>query len=499
MRALIVEDEKTPRELLRTLVPWGELGFDRVDTARHGREALPFLEQGDVDVVLTDVRMPKMDGIELAVTVRDRWPRTVLLFLSAHSDKEYLRSAIRLQAQDYLDKPIEIPLVTAALRKAADEVRLRRVDAPLRRQMWVQAALGVVQGDLPPRWTTGPLRVVIAAPALGHRAPPGWAATVVETVNRDGFLEGAFAAAAQEGQEVVLVAPPEGPLEGAPWETLLGQLQERLAPLDPGGRLRLGVAPVADLSKIGASVALARQALADAFYRPEASWLTPRGGEPRPFRLGDDWTIPFKDQLARGESGAALKGLDHLEARALAHRDPDLVRVRSTWSEALGLALDFVPAWGPGERQARLAKLEADLAEAPHLGAVAELCRDCFRRLFVQAASELHTEDRVKRAQAYMEVHFADPDLTVDAVAAHVGYSESYFCTVFKQTTGTTVKDHVTKLRIERAKAYLWEKTPPTLADLALKVGYRDPNYFSTVFKRLAGTSPGAYRKRALG
>jgi len=111
----------------------------------------------------------------------------------------------------------------------------------------------------------------------------------------------------------------------------------------------------------------------------------------------------------------------------------------------------------------------------------------------------LHAEDKVLKARAFIETRFTDPDLTVDAIAAHVGFSESYFCTVFKQTEGTTVKDWVTRFRIERAKAYLWEKDPPTLADLALKVGFRDPNYFSTVFKRLTGTSPGAYRKKALG
>jgi CheY-like chemotaxis protein len=122
MNALIVEDEKTPRELLRDLVPWALHGFDRVDTARNGLEALDLLDQGGVDLVLTDVRMPKMDGVELALEVRRRWPDCVLIFLSGFSDTEYLKTAIRVQAQDYLDKPIDLALVTRAVAEAARTV-----------------------------------------------------------------------------------------------------------------------------------------------------------------------------------------------------------------------------------------------------------------------------------------------------------------------------------------------------------------------------------------
>jgi DNA-binding NarL/FixJ family response regulator len=186
MRALIVEDEKTPRELLRDLVPWSSHGFTRVDTARNGLEALALLEGGEVDLVLTDVRMPKMDGVELALEVRRRWPDCVLLFLSGFSDKEYLKTAIRVQAQDYLDKPIDLALVGQAVSLAAqtlgerrsvrevsqrEEQALRNL-APLRRQALAQ---GLVRGEafsVPPedRFSDGPLRV-LAATGLPQRGP----------------------------------------------------------------------------------------------------------------------------------------------------------------------------------------------------------------------------------------------------------------------------------------------------------------------------------------
>lgn len=501
MRALIVEDETTPRELLLRLVNWSGLGFDQVETARNGLEALEVLSRGGIDVLLTDVRMPRMDGISLAVSIRDRWPDTVLIFLSGHSEKEYLKSAIRLQASDYLDKPIEIPVVEAALSRAGEEVRKRRASTvllPLRRQASALTLFGLSTGVVAEPFQTDPLRVIVVRPGPGRTAPPAWGPSVVDLVNSDLFVQPRFAAALVEEQTVAMVA--DGTLSScaADFDRAVAELLGRISVLgdvEP----HIGVAPALPRNQIAHGLALARTALSDGFYRPSVCIHPSRPTESRPFEFSPEAQAAWRPLMETSDYSAILRQFDHLEQRALALRDPDLDRVRRAWYNAIEFVLPFVPAWGPGECQARLQKLEGDLLRSWSLGEMAEVCRDCFRRLFLQQAGELHTEDRVKKAKEFILTRFSDPDLTVDAVATHVGFSESYFCTLFKQTAGTTVKDYVTQLRIERAKAYLWEKTPPTLADLALRVGYRDPNYFSTVFKRLTGTSPGAYRKRALG
>jgi two-component system response regulator YesN len=513
LRALIVEDEKTPRELLRDLVPWARHGFDRVETARNGLEALAILEGGEVDLVVTDVRMPKMDGIELSLEVRRRWPECVVIFLSGFSDKEYLKTAIRVQAQDYLDKPIDLAAVEAAVAEAARTATERRFSraeserdeqvlkelAPLRRQALAQGLFGLgpgAGGPLDDGFAQGPLRALVVVPVS---AAPEWPPAVLGRLNSGDCPFPGFAAAPGFGPEILIACDRALASDQLSFDRSVESL---LGWLDPQGErgLRIGVSSLVDgPGDLVGALASARSALDESFYRPLERVYTMRPRSERSFELPTDSLAVWRQALEAGDYQAVLRHLDVLEQRALAVRDPDHHRVRRVWLGAMEFVLGFVPAWGPAERSARLAKLAAEFDELTNLPALAAAAKDCFERLFVLSPGELHVGDRVQKARLYIEDKFADPDLTVDVIASHVGFSESYFCTVFKQAQGITVKDFVTRHRIERAKAYLWEKDPPTLADLALKVGFRDPNYFSTVFKRLTGTSPGAYRKKALG
>jgi two-component system response regulator YesN len=102
---------------------------------------------------------------------------------------------------------------------------------------------------------------------------------------------------------------------------------------------------------------------------------------------------------------------------------------------------------------------------------------------------------RIERVKAYVRAGFGDPDLSVEAIAAAAGLSVSYLCTLFKATCGSTVKDHVTQVRVEHAKELL-RRADGKLQAIALQVGFRDANYFSTVFKREVGVTPSEYRER---
>lgn len=120
MRLLIVEDEERTREMLCKHIAWGELGINELETARNGMIALERFQSFRPDIVLCDIRMPKMDGIEFAQQLRKIDVSCKLLFLSGFSDKEYLMSAIRLNALDFIEKPINLDKVREAVREAVE-------------------------------------------------------------------------------------------------------------------------------------------------------------------------------------------------------------------------------------------------------------------------------------------------------------------------------------------------------------------------------------------
>ena len=105
MKLLIVDDDAFIRAGITKNINWDDYGIASIETAEDGLEAFETSLWFKPDILLTDVKMPRIDGIELAKKVRENIPECKIIFMSAYSDKEYLKSAIRLSAVDYIEKP----------------------------------------------------------------------------------------------------------------------------------------------------------------------------------------------------------------------------------------------------------------------------------------------------------------------------------------------------------------------------------------------------------
>jgi len=104
MRVLIVEDDRLVRKGFISLMPWEQFGMQIIGEAGNGEDALEFLAEHDIDLLITDLAMPRMNGIELIRIVRDRYPRIWTVVLTFHQDFEYIQEALRLGAIDYIAK-----------------------------------------------------------------------------------------------------------------------------------------------------------------------------------------------------------------------------------------------------------------------------------------------------------------------------------------------------------------------------------------------------------
>ena len=108
IKAIIVDDEHLTRQGLLEYVDWKSAGIVVVGEATDGLEGLDLVKEVQPDIAICDVRMPKMDGIELAKKIREEFPNCRIIFLSGYSDTEYLKSAIKLKALDYIEKPFNL-------------------------------------------------------------------------------------------------------------------------------------------------------------------------------------------------------------------------------------------------------------------------------------------------------------------------------------------------------------------------------------------------------
>ena len=105
-KVMFVDDEILIREHIRDYVDWDKEGFIYCGDASDGEMALPLIEKWKPDILITDIRMPFMDGIQLSKIVKQRLPNTKIVILSGHDEFEYARTALRIGVEEYLLKPI---------------------------------------------------------------------------------------------------------------------------------------------------------------------------------------------------------------------------------------------------------------------------------------------------------------------------------------------------------------------------------------------------------
>jgi len=128
---LVVDDEKLIRDTLLHYVPWHSLGIGTVLEANDGKQALEMMQKTPPDIVVTDIKMPHMDGIALAQRVRECFPEIRFVFLSGHTDKEYLKEAIHLHVDAYIEKPIDLDEFGTLIQKLAEECVKRKQEQNL--------------------------------------------------------------------------------------------------------------------------------------------------------------------------------------------------------------------------------------------------------------------------------------------------------------------------------------------------------------------------------
>ncbi|MGQ4668482.1 response regulator [Metabacillus halosaccharovorans] len=126
IKMLIVDDEPIISQGLRMTIPWDSHGIEVIGEASDGKHALEILEKQKVDIVLTDVRMPEMDGIKLAKTIYEQMPHIRVIIISGYDDFHYAREAIRFRVKDYLLKPVDIEELVSKVSKLAEEINYER-------------------------------------------------------------------------------------------------------------------------------------------------------------------------------------------------------------------------------------------------------------------------------------------------------------------------------------------------------------------------------------
>src|SRR5699024_5326106 len=116
IKMLIVDDEPIICQGLKDTIPWRDMNVEVIGTSYNGKQSLAIMNEKNIDLVLTDVYMPEMNGLELSKHISNDFPNTRIIMLSGYDEFEYARQAIRLDIEDYLLKPVDIDELTLLVR-----------------------------------------------------------------------------------------------------------------------------------------------------------------------------------------------------------------------------------------------------------------------------------------------------------------------------------------------------------------------------------------------
>lgn len=524
---LIVDDEKHTRESIRDFIPWTELGINRVVVAKNGVEALEEAEKAHPEIILCDVRMPRMDGIEFAGHVRNLLPRSRILFLSGFADKSYLKSAIELRADRYVEKPINYTELTQAVRDAlhlylkenAREQEIHqlreRLDSNLPHLFndWVYGLLSEgghaafydrllteASDHLPGFPRRG--HFLCASARLywhkGHNAKKDRLTSFRSRLSTEAELGTVklLVAASPDGDELVLILADSAVMLPSLPMGLFRRILEKTEQLSDGDfTVALGIGlPVQSPSSLRSSYRQAADLSQRSFYHGFGQIYSEGSPLEEDFIPDETFTDSFFTLFPEkmDELELLLKDL----GKRLANESiyfPDAVK---KYFGGLLMETAFEArrsdAGGSGLSQ-KVPVFLKDIQQSMTLEAMLTHFFNAVKALREEPEQSERYNEKIREAIGFIREHYMEPELSLQAIADGLYLNQNYLCTLFKKQTGKTLNDFITETRLEAAR-HLLRKSGARMYEIAEKTGFGDPNYFATLFKKYTGLTPTQYK-----
>ncbi len=506
-RVIIVDDEPVIRRGLRETIEWDALGLEVAGEAADGIEALKLIRETNPEILITDIRMPDMDGIQLIREVKKLETNIKITILSGYSDYDYLKAAIRLGVDNYLLKPIDNDELVSNLKNAVSEIEKEAAVSLQIRQGTVllrsNTLRRLVTGNIRPEelkekaeFLHIPLdaeKYLCAVCATGRQASGDRRdAFFRETVSekKDGQL------AFMDGDgNLALLLYTRGEGEGREEARKLLETLAETAQREWEIPLMIGAGEFTEGTEgIRQSYESAKEALEYCAFLKNGGvvWASEVPETAQAEQIPDRIDYGrMKEYIRRGEAETLKEYLDSSLTAMTAEAGASLHRIRNLMMHIAVRTTDcFRGIYG--SMNAFREPADFDYARLFTLKSFTDMRSWLFRLcdgLFAANRALLgRSSSLVGLAVDYITEHFRE-GVTLRQVAADCHANTSYLGQIFRKETGSAFTDYVNALRIQEAQKLL---ANPTLKvyEIAEQVGFTDYHYFLKIFKKVTGKSP---------
>lgn len=536
-KLLIVDDEEEVREGLIQKITWNKFNFEIVGEAKNGREALDIFEDIVPDIVITDISMPIMNGLELSEYVRLNYPTVKTVILTGYDDFNYAQQAIRFGVEDYILKPVLPKDIDALLLKLKDKLDLEiehkenitklkehfNESLPIIREKYLSL---IVQGNLDEEEIRSKINFfsfslkggcyVVAAASIdnnGHKEKifsdkdtelMRFAVINIAKEITDKYSIGE--ALFHNSELVIIFSFNDTDVGGACnadtiFRKVYSVLEEIRQNVEKHLKLTvtIGVGSVFNcLTKLRDSYKAALSALEYKMLIGESRILFIEDLEPKRKEA-----IAFDEQTERHLLSAVKFGNDREVKEIINEIFTILLGSKAPLQEYQLYLVEVVAAISKMCRDVEIdaasilgirTNLYVEMLEFRSLNEIKTWMEGiCIRLMkYIAESRQNTTQLLLKKAQDYVIDNYGDEGLSIQKVADYLHISQSYLSMIFKKETGETFLKYLVKVRLNAAIELL--RGPSKTAEIAEHVGYPDLSYFSYFFKKNFGMSPREYR-----
>lgn len=525
-KMILVDDEEDVRESIERKVDWSALGFEVVGSVNNGEEALELIDHMHVDVVMTDIKMPFMDGLTLSAKVKENYKNTKVVLYSGFDDFEFAREAIHLEVEEYLLKPIGAKDLETVFRRIKENLELefderRNLDnlrdyyqksLPLMRE---QLLVGLLEGKV------GEEQARMRIHSYGMELEASYYCVAV--VRGDSSVK-----EFQTGQMLMLSLSnlAKEYLEKSQkchvflyldYIIIIGQLLEEKEIMDFVYHIdqvcKMG-SRMLDM-KVDAGVGHAYPELiqmAVSFEEAKDAFHYRVLGEENGRAIYIQDVEPASKEMVYQELQGISKVIQEIKfgtGESLDEAINEFVLELKGENKAAVWRYHFAVMEMVTELLKLLRNYQLDMSEIfdknvvlyqevetiPSLGELSLWLKEKCNKIWgmIRKNRTRSTNILTEKAKLYIEEHYAKSDLSVEQLCSFLNVSATYFSAMFKKETGMSFVSYLTKIRLEHAMELL-NNTEDKSYIIAEKVGYTEANYFSYVFKKQYGVSPSKYR-----
>lgn len=422
-KVFVVEDEIVTREGIRNSIPWDETAFTLVGEAPDGEMALHALRDIKPDILITDIKMPFMDGLALSRLIKKDFPWIKIMILSGHDEFQYAREAISIGVEEYLLKPVSAVEMLGSLNKIAKSIEdeKQRLNA---------------MKDLETR----------ALSAEEMKKDKWFLKLLTGQLNAMEIMEGSK----DMGMD----------LHADSYVVMMAQCSRFADKYVPYSRIHLVLNRVIE-------------ARDDVFYYSQSM---------------DKYIL-----LIKNTRGLDMEDPLYSLAQAIKHEAESKLccQISLGIGSVVERASDISASFNDADLVLRQI-LQSGVSQIVGIDDLRDKTQDS-----ASSGAPLKSKHHQKMMQAkeYIRENFRDPDLSLNIVAEQVNFSPNHFSTVFSQEEGCTFIEYLTSTRMDFARNLLLMSSKKC-SDITYEVGYRDPHYFSFIFKKNVGLSPREFRNR---